>query len=109
MHMKIYHYFTISCLFCFFSGCEPKASSLSLKAVKDAPYELEKNRKIDPIASEKAQKGGVLATWGGPYPRSLNYWIDYSASSAQVVSLLFESLVELDSIKNEAVPVLAKS
>ena len=109
MHMKIYHYFTISCLFCFFSGCEPKASSLSLKAVKDAPYELEKNRKIDPIASEKAQKGGVLATWGGPYPRSLNYWIDYSASSAQVVSLLFEPLVELDSIKNEAVPVLAKS
>ncbi len=62
---------------------------------------------FDPIANPEAVPGGTYTTWGGQFPKSLNRWLDYNSFSSQVMSLLFEPLVELHSTENEPVGVLA--
>jgi len=64
---------------------------------------------FDPIANTSAVPGGTYNTWGGPAPKSLNMWLDYNSFSANVMGLLFESLVSLHSVKDEPVGILAES
>jgi microcin C transport system substrate-binding protein len=78
------------------------------KAIQDAPVEIESGE-VDPSASLEAMRGGRLNTWAGPFPKSLNYWLDPNTFSAKVSGLMFESLVELHSTRNEPVGSLAKS
>lgn len=61
----------------------------------------------DPLASVEAVAGGKIAIWLGPYPKSLNYYLDSSSQSAQVFSALFESLLRRNSLNLEFEPALA--
>ena len=100
---------SLSLLLLSLFACKGKSKSLSLEPVVEKPYAVEKGGNFDPIASPKAQKGGVYTTWGGPYPKSLNYWLDSWHISGEIMGLLFESLIGMHSTKNRPVPLLAKS
>ena len=80
-------------------------SSVNTKDVYTGPY----SGPADSIANTKAEVGGVLTTWGGEYPKSLNYWLDPNSFSGEVMGLLYEPLAQLHSTQNEAVGVLAES
>ncbi len=79
-----------------------------LEPVVEQPYAIEAGTK-DPIASAQARKGGLYTSWGGPFPKSLNYWLDNWHLSGEIMGLLFESLLGLHATRNEAVGVLAQS
>ena len=64
---------------------------------------------VDPLADSTATFGGKLNLWGGPSPKSLNFWLEPSSSAATVSSLMFEELVSLHSSEDKPVGVLAKS
>ena len=102
-----FYFILVLCL--FFSFCRGKRKKVHLEPVVDIPFELDRTGKKDLIASPQAKKGGIYTTWGGPYPKSLNYWLDSWHLSGQIMSLLFESLIGMHSTKNEAIGVLAKS
>lgn len=50
----------------------------------------------DPQASASAERGGVLRDYLGPSPKSLNYYLDNNTMSATVLSMMYESLIEMD-------------
>ena len=90
--------------------CKPrKEKNTTFQPVTDTSYILEKSGSIDPIASPKAQKGGVYTTWGGPYPKSLNYWLDSWHISAEIMGLLFDSLISIHSTQDKPIGALAQS
>ncbi len=62
----------------------------------------------NPFASADAEVGGELVVNGGPYPRSLNYLLDSSVSSADVFGSLFDSLMGMDALTFEFQPGLAE-
>ena len=99
-------------LFIFsFAACKGDTKALRLEPVADQPYTVEQGGEVDPISASSAsvQKGGTYTTWGGPYPKSLNYWLDSWHISGEIMGLLFESLIGLHSTKNRPVGILAKS
>lgn len=77
--------------------------------IKEVPVEIQPGGEPDPMAVPTALKGGSYATWGGPFPKSLNMWLDYNSFSEQISSLMFEPLVEMHSTKDEPVGALADS
>ncbi len=92
-------------------GCDsskPPESSGAFPPVIDSEVIVEAGDP-DPIASPEAVKGGVYATWGGPFPKSLNMWLDNNSFSAQIGGLLFEPLVGMHSTEDKPVGVLAES
>jgi len=95
------------------AGCGSEGDSGSdeqagfLPPVKDADIELEEGGEVDPNADPAAVRGGVINLWGGPYPKSLNRWIDNNAFSADIIGLLFEPLVALHPTEDRPVGVLA--
>jgi len=62
----------------------------------------------DPLASEDAVVGGTVKVGGGPYPKSLNYYLDSSVSSAAVFSMMFDSLLSINPVTTEFEPFLAE-
>jgi microcin C transport system substrate-binding protein len=88
------------------SGIQPNDT---VSAVKDAPVQIEAGGEADPVAVEGAKKGGSYSTWAGEFPKSLNMWLDYNSFSAQISGLMFETLVEMHSTKDEPVGILAES
>ncbi len=91
-------------------GCgDSNPSAPPESRVTDAPVEVETTGEFDPIAVPTAQRGGTFATWGGPFPKSLNAWLDYNSFSNSVCGLMFEPLVSLHSTKDEPVGILAES
>src|SRR5215217_8412531 len=84
-------------------------------ASKDASGAIAKNTVIDtagefdPIANTDAVPGGTFTTWGGPSPKSLNMWLDYTSFAKSVMDLTYESLVSLHSVEDRPVGVLAES
>jgi microcin C transport system substrate-binding protein len=64
---------------------------------------------LDPIASPEAKPCGTLNLWGSSMPKSLNYWTDLNSFSAEIMGLLYESLLGLHSTKNEFISGLARS
>jgi microcin C transport system substrate-binding protein len=92
------------------SGCGKRQVAVpTAPAVQDEIVEVEAEGPVDPSAVPTAEKGGTYTTWGGPYPKSLNMWLDYNSFSGQITSLMFESLVEMHATEDEPVGVLAKS
>lgn len=77
--------------------------------VTDVDVELETTGEFDPIAVPTAKRGGTFTSWGGPYPKSLNMWLDYNSFSKSVSDLMFESLVTLHPTRDEPIGVLATS
>lgn len=63
----------------------------------------------DPQADTTAFVGGRFTLWGGPYPKSLNMWSELTSFNATICGLMYESLLELHSTKDEWIGVLAES
>ena len=61
----------------------------------------------DPLASSHAQKGGEVKTFGGQYPKSLNYYLDNNTLSAEVFGSMFETLLAMNPITLNYEPGLA--
>ncbi len=64
--------------------------------------------KPNPLASPDAVSGGELSVLLGPYPKSLNYYLDNSTQSSQVFDLIFESLLSMNPVSLEYEPGLAE-
>lgn len=88
---------------------KPPAPSTAATPPPEAPVEIEATGEPDPMAVPTALKGGQMVTWGGPFPKSLNAWLDPNTFSGSVTGLMFESLVEMHSTRDEPVGVLAES
>lgn len=86
------------------AGPEPQ-----LPAVQDKVVDLESGGELDLIADPSAKRGGIINIWGGPYPKSLNCWLDYNSFSVEVSGLMFEGLVALHPAEDRPVGILAKS
>lgn len=104
---KLFHFLP----FLFLCACGKQSSppQQADSAIKDAPVQMEQGGETDPIAMEGALKGGAYTTWAGEFPKSLNMWLDSNSFSGQVSGLMFETLVEMHSTKDEPVGVLAES
>lgn len=90
-------------------GKSPTASSQEVTGIKDAPVQIEATGPIDPIAVPTAQKGGTFTMWYGPYPKSLNSWLDTNEFAITVSGLMFEPLLTMNSTTNDPVGILASS
>lgn len=64
--------------------------------------------KPNPLASPDATPGGEISTFLGQYPKSLNYYLDNSTQSAQVFSLIYETLLSLNPVSAEYEPGIAE-
>ena len=91
------------------AGCGGNSGQAELPAVKDTDLPLGKVGERDPVADARAVRGGSFTTWGSEFPKSLNSWLDFNSLSAEINSLMFESLVSLHSVRNEPVAELASS
>ncbi|MCD6023422.1 MAG: extracellular solute-binding protein family 5 [Fibrobacteria bacterium] len=96
-----------------FTGCgkkkEEKGSGAPGAAGAATAAVVDSGGEFDPIANPAAAAGGTYVTWGGPSPKSINMWLDYTSFAKSVMDLLYESLVTLHSTKDEPVGVLAES
>jgi microcin C transport system substrate-binding protein len=84
-------------------------SGAQLPPVRDAAIEVEADGEVDPIASPEARRGGIINIWGGPFPKSLNAFLDYNSFSIEITGLLFEGLVGLHPTEDRPIGGLAKS
>ena len=87
----------------------PSATQSATTTIVEKPVTVETKGEVDPIAGEGAVKGGNFSLWQGPYPKSVNMWLDFNEISEQVCGLMFEPLVDLHSTKDEPVGILADS
>ncbi|MBX7059516.1 MAG: extracellular solute-binding protein [Leptospirales bacterium] len=90
------------------SGCGDNGGA-QLPAIVDQPLPLQGGGQFDPVAAAGAQKGGEYRTWGGPFPKSLNSWLDNWSTSAEINALLFHQLADMHSVEDRPVPDLASS
>ena len=110
-----FRWFAIPLIALLCHGCSSKKEepaeeiSTSLPAVQDVAVVVATEGERDPIADESAIRGGVLNTWGGPYPKSLNYWVDPNSFSGNVMGLMFESLAGLHPTEDRLIGGLAES
>ena len=61
----------------------------------------------NPLASEFAEKGGMLVTYAGPYPKSFNYYLDQNVMSAELFGQLYETLLSQHPVTLDMEPLLA--
>lgn len=61
----------------------------------------------DPIASPEAKKGGGITLWGSSYPKSLNYYLDSTTTTADLFDLMYSTLLQLNSLDATFEPFLA--
>lgn len=66
---------------------------------KDAP---------DPLASPYATPGGEISIFAGPYPGSLNYYLDNNTFTVEVFSAMFETLLTMNPVTLEFEPGIAE-
>ncbi len=88
---------------------DAQGSKSSEAAEVSTPVIVDSTGEFDPIANTAAVAGGSYTSWGGSFPKSLNYWLDANSFCGEVMSYLYESLVSLHSTKDEPVGILAKS
>ncbi len=63
--------------------------------------------KPDPIASPDAVPGGRISFFAGQYPKTLNYYLGSDYVSAEIFSLLYDTLLANDPITMEFIPGIA--
>ncbi len=61
----------------------------------------------NPLASEFAEKGGMLVAYLGPYPKSFNYYLDLNTMSAELFGQFYETLLTQHPVTLEMEPMLA--
>lgn len=91
------------------TACQKQAAAKDDSAPLVDAVAVDSTGETDPVANPAAVPGGTFTTWGGPSPKSLNYWLDPNAFSGGVMGLLFEPLATLHSTKDKPVGVIAKS
>ncbi len=74
------------------------AETFPRPAWKDAP---------SPLASPDAVPGGTLVLFAGQSPKSLNYYLDNNAFTAQIFETLYDSLLGSDPLTADFAPGLA--
>lgn len=62
----------------------------------------------NPLASPYAMVGGEISTWGGQYPKSLNYYLDTNTLSAEIFGAMYETLLSMNPITLAYEPGLAE-
>ena len=62
----------------------------------------------NPLASEFAEKGGMLVVYMGPYPKSFNYYLDQNTMSAELFGQFYETLMTQHPVTLEMEPLLAE-
>ena len=62
----------------------------------------------DPLAATNAQPGGEVSTFGGQYPKSINYYLDNNTLSAEIFGAFFETLLTMNPVTLEYEPGLAE-
>ena len=75
----------------------------------ELPVDTTATGEFDPIASKEARPCGTITLWGSAMPKSFNMWEDYNSFSAELMGMMFESLVSLHSTEDREVGVLADS
>jgi microcin C transport system substrate-binding protein len=93
-------------------GCNRKdggSASASGSKVVDKPVTLDSAGEADPIANPAAVTGGSLNIWQGAFPKSLNKWLEYTSTTVMITGLMFETLVDLHSVEDREVGILAES
>ena len=71
--------------------------------------EADWQEQMSPFASPDAYPGGELSFWSGPYPNSLNYYLNTTVTSNRVFNLIFETLLSVNGLTLEFEPNLAGS
>jgi microcin C transport system substrate-binding protein len=61
-----------------------------------------------PLADPAAEVGGTMVAYGGPYPKSFNYYLDYNTFSVQLFGSLFEQLLAVNPLTADFDPGLAE-
>ncbi len=90
-------------LFCLVAACAAGAAALAEEEFPGADW-----RDVpSPLASEHAVVGGEFVLFAGQFPKSLNYLLDTTVSSAQVFGQLYESLLSENGLTLELEPNLA--
>ena len=64
---------------------------------------------MSPFASPDARAGGEFSFWSGPFPKSLNYYLDTTVTSSYLFNLIFETLLGNNGLTLEFEPGLAGS
>ncbi len=80
----------------------------SLQADEHFPKSLWQDAS-DPIASVNARIGGSISTFAGQYPQSFNYYLANNSFCAELFSLMYETLLDMDPMTMEYTPSIAKS
>lgn len=62
---------------------------------------------VDPVASPDAVVGGSLTRYAGQYPPSFNYYLANNTFSAELFSLMYETLLDMDAFTLAYTPGLA--
>ena len=68
------------------------------KGWKDAPA---------PLASNEAYVGGTISTFAGQYPQSFNYYLANNSFCAELFSLLYESLLDMNPLTMAYTPAVS--
>lgn len=93
------------------TGCNEKKAEgkKSATACPDSWNMPEGTGEFDPVAAKDAVPCGSVTLWGSSMPKSFNMWEDYNSFSAELMTLMFESLVTLHSTEDREIGVLAES
>ena len=78
-------------------------------AVAQQYPEADWQEQMSPFAGPDAYPGGELSFGSGPYPNSLNYYLNTTVTSSRVFGLIFETLLSVDGLTLEFEPNLAGS
>ncbi len=66
------------------------------------------NDDINPIASPYAEACGIITTFAGDYPKSLNYYLNNSVTASEIFSFMYETLLSISPISLKYEPNIAK-
>jgi microcin C transport system substrate-binding protein len=96
-------------------SCKKSENSIkSTHITEDLPWDGDPEsiplalRKKNPVASEKAVKGGMFRVYSHQYPKSLNYYLEQFTTTAEIFRMLFEPLTSYDPITLDNIPRIAK-
>ncbi len=86
-----------------------KTGAPTAPTIPDAPVQLQPDGDVDPIADSHAVHGGTFSSWPGPFPKSVNEWLEYDSFPVEISNLMYEPLLELHSTQDVPIGDLAQS
>jgi microcin C transport system substrate-binding protein len=106
--MKLNKLFLVGLSLAALMGCKEK-KSVQVECKEWTAQSIQDTTSSDPYALKNVKRCGNLNIWAGPYPKSLNMWLDYNAFSAEVTQSLFYPLFTLHPESSEPVGLVASS